>query len=440
MLPAANLLGFAGQELSRKLPQKAIAVVLETTLGSVVEIILFMVLLKRDVNGSNIIVIQAAILGSILANILLCLGCCFIAGKTDTPQIKSFPELTCARWPQEQNSRVPRGCLGVRERSIACSSKYGTHLLPMNSSCLHEIVALVLPAVFYKYLANNVDYASTAKEIAYKTTNISRAVAIISLIGYIIYLGYQTISHDGLLHEIYEADEHKDNDRHEELAMSKLTFTEVVVALLISLACVALIAIFLVEQIPTLIERGVSDAFVGLILIPLVEKIAGMYCFVGALAKSNNYLQNIFSPSMKPMTTRSTWLSLTSWVLLFRLRFSTHRLSFSSAGAFTLTWTTILPCLTLWLLFLPCWLSDPFCATVSPTTLRVYCASCSIPSSLFARSSFRTPYTTVAAEKAVEKVAIRYCLYEHTQAEVADKVNSAVQVPPWNMHGGIGAF
>jgi Ca2+:H+ antiporter len=81
MLPAANLLGFAGQELSRKLPQKAFAVVLETTFGSVVEIILFMVLLKTSVGDENVIVIQAAILGSILANILLCLGCCFIAGR-----------------------------------------------------------------------------------------------------------------------------------------------------------------------------------------------------------------------------------------------------------------------------------------------------------------------------------------------------------------------
>ena len=70
------------------MPQKAIAVVLETTLGSVVEIILFMVLLKTDVNGSNIPVIRAAILGSILANLLLCLGTCFVAGgiKNDTQE------------------------------------------------------------------------------------------------------------------------------------------------------------------------------------------------------------------------------------------------------------------------------------------------------------------------------------------------------------------
>lgn len=88
MVPAANMLGFAGQELSRKMPQKAIAVVLETTLGSVVEIILFMVLLKRDINGSNVPVLRAAILGSILANLLLCLGTCFVAGgiKNDTQE------------------------------------------------------------------------------------------------------------------------------------------------------------------------------------------------------------------------------------------------------------------------------------------------------------------------------------------------------------------
>jgi Ca2+:H+ antiporter len=91
MLPAANLLGFAGQELSRKMPQKAIAMVMETTFGSVVEIVLFMVLLKTSVGNSNVIVIQAAILGSILANVLLCLGFCFIAGKREPFRIWAPP-------------------------------------------------------------------------------------------------------------------------------------------------------------------------------------------------------------------------------------------------------------------------------------------------------------------------------------------------------------
>lgn len=240
MLPAANLLGFAGQELSRKIPQKAIAVVLETTLGSVVEIILFMVLLKQSNGDSNIFIIQAAILGSILANLLLCLGICFIAGGLKH-NVQEFHEAV---------------------------SESGTGLM------LVAAMALVLPAVFHNYLYNNVDYESTADAVAHSTVLVSRGVAIISIVGYLIYVGYQTISHDGLFHEIYEADDHKDKDRPEELAKPKLTLTEVIVALLISLACVAMIAVFLVEQIPVLVERGVSDAFVGLILVPLVEKMA----------------------------------------------------------------------------------------------------------------------------------------------------------------------
>lgn len=46
--------------------------------GSVVEIVLFMVLLSKD----QIRVVQAAILGSVLATMLLCLGACFFVGGT----------------------------------------------------------------------------------------------------------------------------------------------------------------------------------------------------------------------------------------------------------------------------------------------------------------------------------------------------------------------
>lgn len=81
MLPAANLLGFAGQELARKL-RRVFGILLEVTFGSVVEIVLFMVLIVREHRhpGHYIPVIKAAILGSILTNLLLCLGLCFFLG------------------------------------------------------------------------------------------------------------------------------------------------------------------------------------------------------------------------------------------------------------------------------------------------------------------------------------------------------------------------
>lgn len=79
IVPSANLLGFAGGELAEKLP-KVFGILLETTLTSVVEIVLFMVLIHKDNGGKLVPVVQAAILGSILANLLLCLGLCFFFG------------------------------------------------------------------------------------------------------------------------------------------------------------------------------------------------------------------------------------------------------------------------------------------------------------------------------------------------------------------------
>ena len=75
MVPCANTIGLAGQEFARKIP-KVVGILAETTLGSIVELILFIVLLTKD----QYFVIKSAILGSILATLLLCLGLCFFVG------------------------------------------------------------------------------------------------------------------------------------------------------------------------------------------------------------------------------------------------------------------------------------------------------------------------------------------------------------------------
>jgi Ca2+:H+ antiporter len=136
-------------------------------------------------------------------------------------------------------------------------------------------VGLVLPTVYYNALNSRTDLV--ASEIPNETLKISRGVAIILLCGYLIYIFFQTKTHDGLYDDIFEADEHKDDDRHRDLKKAKLTLTESLIAIVIGLTCVSLIAVFLVGQIHYLVEeRHVSDAFVGLILLPLVEKAAGM--------------------------------------------------------------------------------------------------------------------------------------------------------------------
>jgi Ca2+:H+ antiporter len=249
MVPCANLLGFAGQELARKM-SKVAGIVIETTLGSVVEIVLFMVLIAKDDgtgeigHGNKIVVIQAAILGSILTNLLLCLGCCFLAGGLKHKEQKFHPVV----------------------------SEVGSGLI------LVAGFALLIPSAFFSSLSGSTVPAGqegyTDAHLRKDTLSISHGVSIILIVAFLLYLVYNCLSHDNIFQEVLEADEEADRDRHRDLAKAKLTLTECVVAIVFALTFISLIAVFLVEEIEYVVENGVPDNFLGLILVPLVEKAA----------------------------------------------------------------------------------------------------------------------------------------------------------------------
>ena len=114
-----------------------------------------------------------------------------------------------------------------------------------------------------------------AERIAEDTLHISRIIAILLLISYAVYVFFQVRSHHGIYDAIFEHDEERDQDGQEDLAKAKLTLTECIIGLIISVALVSILAVTLVLQIEPVIEQGhVSDAFMGLILVPLVEKFA----------------------------------------------------------------------------------------------------------------------------------------------------------------------
>lgn len=129
-------------------------------------------------------------------------------------------------------------------------------------------MALVIPAIYYNAL-----YQRTDQPIERETLKISRATAIVLLVAFLFYVWFQMRSHHGLYEDILEADEQRDHDRHRDLAKAKLTLTESIIGLLIALTFVSFMAIFLVQEIEYMKEaRHISDAFLGLILIPIVEK------------------------------------------------------------------------------------------------------------------------------------------------------------------------
>lgn len=132
-------------------------------------------------------------------------------------------------------------------------------------------VAIAIPTIFEFALASS---ELSTEKLDDKTLQISRIIAILLLIAYAVYVFFQARSHHGIYTAVFEYDEHRDHDKEEDLAKAKLTLTECIIGLAIAITLVTFIAITLVLQIEHIIGPNVSDAFMGLILVPLVEKFA----------------------------------------------------------------------------------------------------------------------------------------------------------------------
>lgn len=258
MIPAANLLGFAGQEFARKMPSKVAGILIETTFGSIVEIILFVVLIvKHNDNEGNgdegnlIPIIQAAILGSVLTNLLLCLGLCFLVG----------------------------GIRHQTQKFHAIVSEVGSGLL------LVAAFALLIPSAFYSALkgetvssvlkpSHDNDDDFTEGRLQSDVLKISQMTSIVLMVAFFLYIWYCASSQHSIFDEVIEMDEHRDADREQDMIKPKFTMTETMIALVMAIAIVTILLIFLVGKIEHVVEAGVPDQFLGLIMLPLVEKAA----------------------------------------------------------------------------------------------------------------------------------------------------------------------
>ena len=131
-------------------------------------------------------------------------------------------------------------------------------------------MGLVIPTIYYNSLSGG---NRSLEHLESDALNLSHATAIVLLVAMLLYVWFQIRSHHGLYEDILEADEERDYDRHRDLAKPKLTLTESLAAVAIALMFVTFMAYFLVKKIEYMVtERGVSDHFMGLILVPVVEK------------------------------------------------------------------------------------------------------------------------------------------------------------------------
>lgn len=149
IIPLAGLLSHATESVSKRLGD-TIGALMNVTFGNAVELIIFIIALVKN----EIRIVQASLLGSILSNLLLILGMCFVLG-------------------------------GLRFREQIYNST-----VTQMSACLLSlsVISLLLPTAFHASFSDN-GQADT------QVLKVSRGTSVILLLVYILYLVFQLNSH-----------------------------------------------------------------------------------------------------------------------------------------------------------------------------------------------------------------------------------------------------
>ncbi|KAI9783179.1 MAG: hypothetical protein M1816_001469 [Peltula sp. TS41687] len=148
IVPLAGLLSFATESVARKMGD-TVGALMNVTFGNAVELIIFMYVTLNEIR-----IVQASLLGSILANLLLILGMCFLLG-------------------------------GLRFREQIYNST-----VTQISACLLSlsVMSLLLPTAFHASFTDN-------KTADRAVLQVSRGTSVILLLIYVLYLLFQLKSH-----------------------------------------------------------------------------------------------------------------------------------------------------------------------------------------------------------------------------------------------------
>ncbi len=185
-------------------------------------------------NG-EIRIVQSSMLGSILSNILLVLGCCFLAG-------------------------------GIKHHEQTFNKTVAS---TMSSLMTVASASLIIPATLYAALARSESNSEKTLLI------LSRGTAIILLILYVMYLVFQLRTHSDLFDERPDQEENGDADATEQEEVHILSPWAAGVALVVITIAVAVCAEYLVDSIDSIVKTAhISKTFIGLILLPIVGNAA----------------------------------------------------------------------------------------------------------------------------------------------------------------------
>ncbi|OJJ47983.1 hypothetical protein ASPZODRAFT_141535 [Penicilliopsis zonata CBS 506.65] len=260
IIPLAAMLSYATEEIAMRTGE-TIGGLLNASFGNAVELIVAIIALVDD----QVVIVQTSLIGSMLSNLLLVMGMCFFFGGVN-------------RLEQHFNPVVAQTAASLLALSVS---------------------SLIIPTAFKTWADAGEDGVAP----------LSRGTSVILLVVYGCYLFFQLKSHT----EIYNAPSPKVEKRRNKVAEGEaskgiarigqigasmagqnatqmtmqesegedegeepqLSVTVAVATLVISTVFVALCAEFMVDSIDAITASGgISETFVGLILLPIVGNAA----------------------------------------------------------------------------------------------------------------------------------------------------------------------
>ncbi|KAI0664729.1 Sodium/calcium exchanger protein-domain-containing protein [Cubamyces menziesii] len=251
IMPLAALLGTATDQLSLKLGQ-TLSGLLNASFGNAVEIIVGIAALLQG----ELRIVQTSLLGSILSNLLLVLGCSFLAGGTKYSE--SNFQVTAA---QASSSLMTLTCITLVIPAAYHSAK--SHSGGLEGGANGTSIAPLINALDPRgeLGLDNLDAGSL-----HGLKIISRGTAILLLIVYIAYLFFQLKTHSYLYTPTVQADDDEEPEMNIWAAGS---------ALLIVTVVTSFCADYLVASIEETANRySIPKPFIGLILLPIVANAA----------------------------------------------------------------------------------------------------------------------------------------------------------------------
>ncbi|CAI2162994.1 12802_t:CDS:2 [Funneliformis geosporum] len=235
IIPLAKLLAFATEDVSLRIGQ-TLGGLLNATFGNAVELIVSIIALKEG----EVRVVQASMLGSIISNLLLVLGMCFVAGGIHHKE-QSFNQTAA----QTSSSLMTLACIG-----------------------------LIIPAAFNFAVGRS----GTVVDLKHEILDLSHGTAIVLLIIYVLYLFFQLGTHKHLYDRVRHNDEEQPEEPPQEPEEEEIPQLTLGVSLFFLAAITLLVACsadYLVGSIEGIVESsGLSKTFVGLILLPIVGNAA----------------------------------------------------------------------------------------------------------------------------------------------------------------------